>query len=177
MSWQNPWTEEHLRKNMGHWELRLDRMRFAEYPWAERRLYWLNDGGSHHFGAALYQACRLGITVPLTGRLCRYSANVPMITALRQKWHLYAIPADEIFGSFFDAMNAFECPFGHSELPRNMHDTEKTGVALRLAWLERGHPRASAVADVLSAAGFPDFGKQLNLLSIQTAETISLERP
>lgn len=111
---------------MGHRELRLDRMRFAEYPWAERRLYWLNDGGSHHFGAARYQACRLGIEVPLTGRLCRYSVNVSMITALRQKWHLYAIPADEIFGSFFDAMNAFECPFGHSELPRNMLDTESS---------------------------------------------------
>ncbi|WP_337459566.1 DUF6685 family protein, partial [Salmonella enterica] len=26
-----PVTEEHLRKNMRHWELRLDRMLFAEY--------------------------------------------------------------------------------------------------------------------------------------------------
>ena len=61
-------TEEHLRKTMRHWEVRPDRMLFAEYPWTERRLYWLNDGGSHHFGAAHYQACRLGIVVPLTGR-------------------------------------------------------------------------------------------------------------
>ncbi|WP_253299633.1 DUF6685 family protein [Citrobacter cronae] len=88
-----PVTEEHLRKNMRHWELRLDRMLFAEYPWAERRLYWPNDGGSHHFGAARYQACRLGIAVPLTGRLCRYGVNVPMISAIRQQWHLFAIPA------------------------------------------------------------------------------------
>ncbi|WP_349496513.1 DUF6685 family protein [Escherichia coli] len=50
-----PVTEEHQRKNMRHWELRLDRMLFAEYPWAKRRLYWLNDGSSHHFGAARYQ--------------------------------------------------------------------------------------------------------------------------
>lgn len=160
-----PVTEEHLRKNMRHWELRLDRMLFAEYPWAERRLYWLNDGGSHHFGAARYQACRLGIAVPLTGRLCRYGVNVPMISAIRQQWHLFAIPADELFGSFFDAMNAFECPFGNSGLPRHMHDTDKSGVDLKLVWLERGHPRASAVADVLSAAGFPDFGKQLQQLA------------
>ncbi|WP_368483543.1 DUF6685 family protein, partial [Salmonella enterica] len=96
-----PVTEEHLRKNMRHWELRLDRMLFAEYPWAERRLYWLNDGGSHHFGATRYQACRLGIAVPLTGRLCRYGVNVPMISAIRQQWHLFAVPADELFGSFF----------------------------------------------------------------------------
>ncbi|EBP9549234.1 hypothetical protein ATQ53_24390 [Salmonella enterica] len=50
-------------------------------------------------------------------------------------------------------------------MPRHMHDTDKSGVALKLVWLERGHPRASAVADVLSAAGFPDFGKQLQLLA------------
>ncbi|EAM5558106.1 hypothetical protein F9N44_23385 [Salmonella enterica] len=45
------------------------------------------------------------------------------------------------------------------------HDTDKSGVALKLVWLERGHPRASAVANVLSAAGFPDFGKQLQQLA------------
>lgn len=58
-----PVTEEHLRENIRHWELRLDWMLFAEYPWAELKLYWLNDGGSHHFGAARYQACRLDIAV------------------------------------------------------------------------------------------------------------------
>ncbi len=76
---------------MRHRELRLDRMLFTEYPWAERRFYWLNDGGSHHFGAARCQACRLGIAVPLTDRLCRYGVNVPMISALRQQWHLFAM--------------------------------------------------------------------------------------
>ncbi|WP_374704816.1 DUF6685 family protein [Escherichia coli] len=33
----------------------------------------MNEGGSHHFATARYQACRLGIAVPLTGRLSRYS--------------------------------------------------------------------------------------------------------
>ena len=46
-----------------------------------------------------------------------------------------------------------------------LHDTDKSGVDLKLVWLERCHPRASAVADVLSAAGFPDFGKQLQQLA------------
>ncbi|ECS6589236.1 hypothetical protein B7M42_22045 [Salmonella enterica subsp. enterica serovar Newport] len=46
-----------------------------------------------------------------------------------------------------------------------MHDTDKSGVALKLVWLERGHPRASAVADVLLAAGFPDFGNKLQQLA------------
>ncbi|HFN3747397.1 MULTISPECIES: DUF6685 family protein [Enterobacter cloacae complex] len=61
----------------------------------------MNDGGSHHFGAARYQARRLGIAVPLTGTLCRYSVNVQMISVLRNKWHLLVIPKDELFGIFF----------------------------------------------------------------------------
>ncbi|EHD0028164.1 hypothetical protein JYY64_004978 [Salmonella enterica subsp. houtenae serovar 50:g,z51:-] len=28
-----------------------------------------------------------------------------MISALHQQWHLFVIQADELFGSFFDAMN------------------------------------------------------------------------
>ncbi|HFE4538027.1 TPA: hypothetical protein ACF24J_004427 [Escherichia coli] len=47
----------------------------------------------------------------------------------RQQWHLFAILADELFGSFFDAMNVFECPFGNSGLPRHMHDPDKSGTA------------------------------------------------
>lgn len=98
-----------------------------------------------------------------------------MISALRQRWHLFAIPADEFFGSFFDAMNAFDSPFGNSGLPRHMHDTEKSVVPLKLVWLERGHPRARADADVLFTAGFPDFGKQLSLLAKQSAKIMSRE--
>lgn len=72
-------------------------------------------------------------------------------------------------------MNAFKCPFGNSGFPRYMHDTGKSGVALKLVWTECEPPRDSAVADVLSAAGFPDFGKELTLLVTQMAETISRE--
>ena len=43
---------------------------------------------------------------PEKAKLCRYGVNVPMISVIRQQWHLFAISADELFGSFFDAMNA-----------------------------------------------------------------------
>lgn len=122
-----------------------------------------------HFGAARYQARRLGIAVPLTGTLCRYSVNVQMISVLRNKWHLLVIPKDELFGIFFDAMEAFECAFGCSDLPPRIHDENKSGVALKLIWLDRGNPRANAVAAVLARAGFPDFAKQLTRLAKKTS--------
>lgn len=160
-----PVTVEHLQKNMRHGELRLDRMCFAEYPWTERRFYWLNNGGSHHFGAARYQAVRLNTPVPLTGTLYRYRVNLTMIAALRNKWHMYLLQQEEVFGSFYNAMNAFECPFGNGCMPRNMHDDRKKSERLQVIWLERGHPKADAVAGVLARAGFPDFGTQLDFLA------------
>jgi len=160
-----PVTPEHLRKNMAHRELRLDRMRFAEYPWTERRFYWLNDGGSHHFGAARYQACRLNQAVTLTGTLYRYSVDVQMVRALRNIWRLFVIPKEELFGSFYDSLNAFECPFAWSALPANMHDSVASEVELCIVWLERDNSRANAVAGVLAASGFPDFGEMLTRLA------------
>ncbi|MGV2813871.1 DUF6685 family protein [Enterobacter cancerogenus] len=66
----------------------------------------MNNDGPHHFSVAHYHVRGPGIAVLLTGRLCRYDVNVRMISALRQKWHLFTIPADELFCNFFDAMNA-----------------------------------------------------------------------
>ncbi|MCW4948699.1 DUF6685 family protein [Leclercia adecarboxylata] len=112
-----PVTPEHLQKNMSHGGLRLDRMRFAEYQWSERRYYWHNDDGSHHFSAARYQAGRLQLPVPLTGTLHHYSVNVQMVPALRNKWQMFVIPKEELFGSFYESMKAFESPFAWSALP------------------------------------------------------------
>lgn len=146
---------------MAHRELQLDRMRFAEYPWTERRFYWLNDGGSHHFGAARYQACRLNQPVLLTGTLYRYSVDAQRVKALCNNWNLFMIPKEELFGSFYDSLNAFECPFAWSALPRNIHDFVASEVELCIVWLERDNSRANAVAGMLAASAFPDFGEML----------------
>ncbi|EHM3523279.1 hypothetical protein ABUO67_004880, partial [Escherichia coli] len=46
----------------------------------------------------------------------------------------------------------------------------KSGVKLKLVWLERGHTKADIVADVLATAGFPDFGDQLKLLATSSLQ-------
>ncbi|HFK5543115.1 hypothetical protein, partial [Salmonella enterica] len=50
------------------------------------------------------------------------------------------------------------------------HNTIKSGVKLKLVWLERGHTKADIVADVLATAGFPDFGDQLKLLATSSLQ-------
>lgn len=156
-----PVTLEHLNENMSHGGLRLKSMLFAEYPWSERRYYWHNEDGSHHFSAARYQACCLQQPVSLTGTLYRYRVNAQMVPALRNKWQMYVIPKEELFGSFYESMKAFACPFAWSALPENMHDSMNGGTELCIVWLERANSRASAVASVLARSGFPDFTEQL----------------
>lgn len=164
-SFVEPVTADHLQENMRHRGIRLDQMRFADYPWTERRIYWLNEDGSHHLAAARYQARRLGSRVPLTGTLYRYHVDGQMIAALRNKWNMFLIPDKDLLGSFFDAMKDFECPFGNGELPGNMHDDTKISEKLCVIWLERGARKPDAVARVLAQAGFPDFGLQLESLA------------
>jgi hypothetical protein len=128
-------------------------------------LYWLNDGGSHHFGAARYQARRLGIAVPLTGRLCRYGVNVPMISAIRQQWHLFAIPADELFGSFFDAMNAFECRLVIPVCRVTCMIRISQALISNWSGLNVAIPEPVLLLMYFQPQAFPDFGKQLQQLA------------
>lgn len=161
----SPVTPEHLQEILSHGGLRYFSMRFAEYPWSERRYYWHNEDGSHHFSTARYLACCLQQPVTLTGTLYRYSVNMTMVSALCSKWRMFVIPKKELFGSFYESLKAFECPFASSELPENMHDSSKGAQELCIVWLERDNARSRAVANVLAKYSFPDFGTMLEGLA------------
>lgn len=87
-----------------------------------------------------------------------------MVNRLKDGWYLYLIPIREVFCSFYEAMKAFRCHFGQSELSRNLHDAETCKDELKLIWLERDHPKAAAVAELFSGAGFPEFNQILSRL-------------
>lgn len=160
-----PITVDHLKKNMDHGEIRLHDMRFTDFTWTTRRVYWINAGGSHHLASARHQAIRLNIPVPLRGKMTRLKVNAECIRRLRSQWDMYLIPKDEVFGAFFKAMNAFMCPFGQSELPRHFHNPLDPYDSLRVIWLPKNSTKAAAVARVLRENGFPDFGTELGLLA------------
>lgn len=88
-----------------------------------------------------------------------------MISAIRQQWHLFAIPADELFGSFFDAMNAFECPFGNSGLPRQR--TNEGRLEAKLKGIRFGRRRTidrnSVLALHCQGTGATDIARQLSI--------------
>jgi len=65
------------------------------------------------------------------------------------------------FWKFFRAMTAFECPLGQCEFPRNSNPEQE----LCVIWLLQEAPNAAAVARVLDAHGFANFGLILKYLS------------
>ncbi len=78
-------------------------MRFAEYPWTERKLYWLNEGAHiilqlpvirHAVWEFLF---RYGQIESLP---CKHADGFSFMS----EWHLFAIPADERLACFFRAM-------------------------------------------------------------------------
>lgn len=123
----------------------------------DRGVYWNNPDGSHHLSAARYQAVRLGVKVPLTGRQSRYAVDALSLTTLRRKWAMYLVPSDGVSGPFREAMKAFRCPFGISPLPDHMH-TSYGDKQLKVIWLDINLPKAAVVAALLAKTGFPDFG-------------------
>lgn len=159
-----PITLEHLHKNMAHGEIRLDDMRFSDFAWAKRRIHWHNAGGSHHFAAARHQAVRLGCRVPLSGTLTRYSIDHDCRIQLRKQWSMYLLPKREVFGKFYEAMAAFQCAFGQSELPRNLHIAKDKNDQLTVIWLRKDELKAQAVSEVLALSGFTDFGHIIDAL-------------
>jgi len=159
-----PITLEHLHKNMAHGEIRLDDMRFSDFAWAKRRVHWHNAGGSHHFAAARHQAVRLGCSVPITGTLTRYSVDNDSLLQLRKQWSMYLLPKREVFGKFYEAMAAFQCAFGQSELPRNLHIAKDKDDQLTVIWLRKDELKAQVVSEALALSGFTNFGHILDSL-------------
>ncbi|EOU1311489.1 DUF6685 family protein [Cronobacter sakazakii] len=164
----SPVSELRLANNLTHRGIRWDEMRFADYSWTSRRLYWLNCDGSHHLAAARYLAVRTGKSVPLNGTLYRYTLKPDAVKKLQRNWYIFAVPDEEIFHTFYDAMEGFQCPFGHSVLPENLHAAQSCKDMLALIWLPRWQPKTASVAQLLARAGFPDFNHVLSRHALQT---------
>lgn len=156
-------TEEGLRKNLAHVEIRILREsksdHFIRHLW-DGRVFLMNAGGSHHFSAARYIAGRLNHPVPLRGKLYTYGINQKAVASLRRKFDLYAISADPTaFLGFFEAMQAFRAAYLRHYMPRPY--ANQCNAIL----LPRADPRSAKVSAVLREAGFFDLGEYLSSLA------------
>ncbi len=152
----SPVTEEQLRVNLAHDEIRIVNHaktsdHFARYLW-DSRLFLINGGGSHHFSAARYIAARLGISVPLRGRLLIHSINPLSLEILLRKFDCFLI-RDDLKASyqFNNAMMRFRATYLSHPMPAPYGGKG-------CIFLPKSEPRSAKVSSILRSAGFFDIG-------------------
>ena len=163
-------TPERLAKSLAHNEIRIIHSpgtsdHFTRYLW-DRRLWLMNDGGSHHTAAAKYLSARLGQRVRLEGTRYTYSLNALAVASLRRDFEMFVI-SDEDAGSaqaFFEAMRAFRATWLWHPLPRPYEGA-------RAVLLPRSEARSMRVAAELRGAGFADLGAHLAALCARQQQT------
>jgi len=168
-------TEEKLRKNLAHDEIRIINPEnlddsFERYLW-DGRLFLMNSGGSHHFAAARYIAARINIPVPLKGKLRTYSLNKAAIDSLQRDFDMFVISNDtETNLCFHDAMQSFRATYIWQYMPRHYEDS-------RAILLPKSDPRSMKVASVLREAGFIDLGNYLSSLAARQMPHLQKRNP
>ena len=153
-----------LEKNLAHDEIRiLHRPNggldfFVRYRW-DKRLWLMNEGGSHHTAAAKYIATRIKHPVPMSGRLYEYSLNPDAINSLRRDFEIFVVGDDACSGNaFFDAMRAVSATWLWHQMPKVFERS-------RAIYLPRDNKRSMRVAQLLREAGFVDLGAMLSTLA------------
>ena len=149
-------TEENLKKNLCHKEIRIlqedSADYFATYLW-DGRIFLMNHGGSHHFAAARYIASRIDHKVPLKGKLYIYSINPIALDMLTKKFDIYAVSNDASF-DFNKAMQKFRATYLQCRIPaRNKN--------LNAIFLPKDCLRSMRVSKVFKKSGIFDIGKYL----------------
>jgi len=147
-----------LRKNLAHDEIRLLRERPTDWlqvhQW-DRRMFVVNDGGSHHLAAAKYIAARIGAPVPLRAPLHYYSIDPNAVALVRGEYDIYLVKDEpELQNAFFKAMQSYGATWLWNELPQPY---EKA----RAVFLPRAEGLSMRVSQAFREAGFVELGQHL----------------
>lgn len=158
-------SESKLLKNLAHDEIRIIHQKertsdhFQRYEW-DKRVFLMNDGGSHHFATAKYIARRLGQKVSLEGKLYQDRLNSTSIQALCEEFDVFAINDESsLSNEFNDAMRQFGATWLWSFMPEPYTDN------VRAIFLPKSERASRRVARELRRAGAFDLSAHLDQLS------------
>ena len=148
-----------LQTNLAHDQIRILRSNperqgdfFAQFVWQSDRIYLINDGGSHHFGAARYIAGKIGKKVPLTGVRRIYRIRPQAVSSLVDRYDIYALPYGSGYDAFHDVMKRIGATYATYPMPVH-HD------ATLLVFLPTAKRRSVRASAALRNAGVFDMGR------------------
>jgi hypothetical protein len=151
-----------LRKNLAHHEIRLLHEKPTDWlqvhQW-DKRMYVVNDGGSHHLAAAKYIAARIGAPVPLRAPLHYYSIDQEAVTSLRSDYDIYLVSDEpELANAFFDVMESCGATWLWHEMPQPYERT-------RAIFLPREEAFSMRVSQAFREVGFVELGQHLEAVA------------
>jgi hypothetical protein len=151
--------EARLFANLAHGDVRIlhdaeTTDYFCYHAW-DSRLFLMNAGGSHRVAAAKYLARRLGMPVPLHGKLVTFRLNPSAIDSLGKDFAAFAISGEpQRWREFEAAVESTRASWFWLALPHPY----KSG---RAVFLPRSDARAMRVAQVLHDAEVADLIRHL----------------
>lgn len=109
-------TDEVAVKKMLRWKdlPRREPYLLSRFAWDGRLFFW-NNGGSHHFAAARLLAGRLGFCLEVRGVVSDVSLRLETVRSLVDEFHVFAVPNLLMRSSWSTAV--WSCP-----MPRPWHD-------------------------------------------------------
>lgn len=166
-------SAEGLRKNLAHDEIRLLREKPSDWlqvhQW-DKRMYVVNDGGSHHLAAAKYIAARIDAPVTLRAPLHYYSIDPDAAALLRGDYDIYLVNDKPVLiNAFSDAMQASGVTWLWHDMPQPYENT-------RAIFLPREEALSMRVSEAFRAAGFADLGQHLVEVARSGTPEIILKR-
>lgn len=147
-----------LRKNLAHHEIRLLRERPTDWlqvhQW-DKRMFVVNDGGSHHLAAAKYIAGRMGVPVPLFAPLRYYWIDPAAVALLRGEYDIYLVDDQPALA------NAFAGAMQSCGATWLWHDLPQPYETARAIFLPRAEHLSMRVSQAFRQAGFVELGHYL----------------
>jgi hypothetical protein len=166
-------SAEGLRKNLAHDEIRLLREKPSDWlqvhQW-DKRMFVVNDGGSHHLAAAKYIAARIDAPVTLRAPLHYYSIDPDAVALLRGDYDIYLVnDKPELINAFSDAMQAGGVTWLWHDMPQPYEQT-------RAIFLPREEAMSMRVSQAFREAGFAELGQHLDEVARSGMPEIIMKR-
>lgn len=145
-------NNEAIEDNLAHHEVRIMRPPerspdyFQSAEW-DGRVQLHNDGGSHHFAAAHWLACKLDYSRCIRARHVRYTVNRQRLHSLTDHYQINVMP-DYQHQVVDDALARLEAPWYWLHTARPL-------VGYMLIFLPRDNKRSAAAARAFEDARFP----------------------
>lgn len=140
-----------LRKNLSHYGIRILQENsddyLIKYEW-DRRLFWVNADGSHHFSAARYIAGELGVPVDIKSKLVEYKIDRSALRNLALRYEAFVLSdqCDRFSVGFHHFMRQFKASY----IKKRMLSPYEHSFVILLPVEER---RSMKVAEVLREHG------------------------